>query len=482
MSRQVILRILGVLWIAFACMLSVYALTDFLTTYSNFTVLKSRLILSISVLGCGGGCYLVGRKAILKELSSRSAIILVILVWISMIFIGTIPYLWENITFVDALFESASGFSTTGATILENLETLPPTLLFWRSFTQWIGGMGIIVLFIAIFPSLGASGKRLFSNEMPGPIKESLTPHLKDTTQRLWIIYLCLTTILFIILCILGLSPFDAINHAFTTLATGGFSTKSNSLAAFSPIVQWVIAFFMLLGGLNFSLYILLLAKKMNTIRRDVEVRWYLYFIGGLSLFVTGVLYYTTEYSLPQASRFAFFTVISLTTTTGYTNIQYELFVPLVQALLMITFFTGGSAGSTSGGIKFYRIVLFFKAISIEVKKSISPHIVSSLNIGTFIVPEPLVTKIFVFLSVYFSSIGFISLLLVAAGIDFLTAFSAAATSIGNVGPAFGSIGSSGLFAHFSAFSKIICAFAMVLGRLEFFTFLAILQPIFWKR
>ncbi len=486
MSTRVVLRILGFIWLSLGTLLLVYLISSQLFGSPVTTrQLALRAALLLVIFGCGTIFVFSTshqRHQQVQTLSPRAAILSVLLVWCSLIGLGALPYIWQQFSFADAIFEAASGFSTTGATILNDIESLPAPLLLWRSFSQWLGGMGIVVLFVAFFPSLGISGKRLFSHEMPGPLKESFTPQLKDTTRQLWLIYISFTVLLAGILKAMGLSFFDAINHALTTLATGGFSTKNASVGAFSAAVQWIIALFMLLGGLNFTLYMLLLTSRRELILRDIEVRWYLTFVIGLSIIVMLLLMIIHHYSLPQAARFAFFTVISLTTTTGYTNIDYESFAMLIQALLFLTFFTGGSAGSTSGGMKFYRIVLFFKALSIELKHAVLPRAVEALSIGTFHVPALLVSKVFIFICVYFLSVLAFCFILWASGVDFFTAFAAAASSIGNVGPAFGNVGPAETYAHLSVFAKLVCSLAMIIGRLEFFTFLTVLHPRFWRR
>ncbi len=479
MNWKVILTLLGRLWLALAVALILYRFSLWIEGIPLH--LPSFLFyLSLMLLFVGAATMLWHGSRDLSILNTKDAVISVVFTWASLIFFGALPYVFYGLSIADAIFESASGFSTTGASIFHDVESLPHTLLLWRSFSQWLGGMGIIVFFVAVFPAIGAAGRVLFRSEMPGTSKESFTPHIKDTTQHLWGIYLVLTMLLIIILKVFGMSFFDAVNHAFCTISTAGFSTHNDSIGAFSPSIQWITIVFMLAGGINFQLYVLLFKPIRAEIFKDVELRWYLSFIFLAGSLISIVLFLQTDHPSLEVLRYGIFTVVSLITTTGFTNIDYETFPIIAQALLLILFFTGGSASSTSGGLKFSRLALFFLALSNEVKKSISPNLVSSVKMGTTRFSDEIINRVFIFICVYFFSVGLMCVLLLLDGVDFYTAFTAAASVTGNIGIAFGDVGPSKSFASLSDYSKYVSSFFMVLGRLEFFTLLAFLHPSFW--
>ncbi len=418
----------------------------------------------------------------LHNLNVKDAILSVVLTWFIVVGLGAIPFLFFGVSGVDAIFESASGFTTTGATIFTDVESLPNSLLVWRSFSQWLGGMGIIVLFVAIIPSLGASGKFLFRSEIPGPIKENLTPQVRNTTKQLWIAYGILTVIIIITYKGLGMNWFDTINHAFTTVSTAGFSTKNESLGYFDPSVQWVAMAFMIISGVNFGIYLLLLTPNRKKIIKDTEFKFFILLIVITSIFFSLAYFMINEIPLFDSFRVGFFTIISFLTTTGYANADIAKFSFILQSLLLLFFFIGGCGGSTSGGIKIYRVLLIFRSLSFQIKKSLSPYLVSSVKIGKVKVDEVIIINSFVFILVYlfFFSIGSIFFFIDSG--DFLFAYTFSASSLGNVGPVFGEVSFDGTYFNISSFSKLFSVFLMILGRLEIFTLLALLYPLFWKR
>ena len=482
MHLRLVFRLNGVINTFISASVLVYVFASSLESHSMeiFSNLKQILLVSVpfvtsvALIFAGGGS--------LQKMTGRDAIFLVALSWVTMIVIGAVPYFLEEVSIVNALFESASGFSTTGATIITDFEKYSRSLMMWRSFTQWVGGMGIIVFFVSILPALGVAGKLLFRSEIPGPIKESFTPHVRDTTRILWIIYLVLTGLYVVITYLLGLSVYDAFAHAFTTISTGGFSPYAQSLVNFSPALQWVTVIFMVFAGTNFSIFAGLFYARRLEVFKDTEFLLYLCFLFILSTAISLGWFFTQPIPFERAFREGFFTVVSLTTTTGFAVVDYEFFPLPLQGLLFICFFCGGSASSTSGGIKFYRVVLFFKALSLEIKHSFFPELISSLRVNHKIVSKEIMERIYIFVSIYFTTVGFVCLILFADGNDFQTAFFAAATCVGNIGPGFGDIGPSENFAHFSALSKLVSSWAMVLGRLEFFTILTLLHPFFWRK
>lgn len=484
LNERLVIRLLGYILFSLNSLLLVYLGVAFLRQdilqkefFIGLGVVSGLIIISLIMYGMG---LKSTRK--LEDINIKDAVLVVLASWVMLVFVGGLPYFLQGLSWVDAVFESASGFTTTGSTIFTDIESLPASLLLWRSATQWLGGMGIILFFVSVIPSLGSAGKTLFSYEVPGPIKEARTPHIRDTARILWLIYLTFTLTLVFLLKLEGMTWFDAVNHAFTTLSTGGFSTKNDSLMSFSPTIQWTITFFMLIGGTNFGLYQLLLSHNRKDSIKDIEVRWYFSFILFLTIIFTLWVFFTVpEKSFEENFRHNAFTVIAMVTTTGYANVDYELFPVVLQAILLLTLFTGGSAGSTSGGVKFYRIVLLFRSLSEQIKHSLTPNLVSYVRVGGHLLKEEVIFATFVFFSIYVTFVLLGAIFFTAIGLDFTTAFTATATFIGNVGPGFSTIGPTENFVHFSDISKLFGAFLMILGRLEFFTVLTILHRAFWR-
>ncbi len=458
--------------------------------YREINFDRSVFLLSITgiMLGIAGIMRKFGRKE-LFELSSKDAILAVALTWTLMIFIGTIPFLTFDFTFVNAFFEASSGFTCTGATIFTYPEKLPASILLWRSIMHWVGGMGIIVFFLTIIPNLGSSGKILFRSEVPGPIKENLTPHLQDTAKQLWLVYLFLTALCIFAFRWAGLDWFDSVNHAFATISTGGFSTESRSLGAFSSQVQWVAIMFMILGATNFNVFLILLTPNRSQILKDSELKFYFIIIFIFSL-VCSVLYFL--YQNPQlpksidsaldAIRLSTFSVVSLLTTTGFTVTDLASLTHPIQGILLILFFVGGCGGSTSGGIKIYRILLIFRAITFQTRKSLDPYLVSSIKISKSKVEKGIVINVFIFVIVYITFFSLGTMLLYMDNNDFLLGFTTSSSMLGNIGPTLFDISPFGDLRGLSNFSKVVSSLLMIFGRLEIFTLLAILHPLFWKR
>lgn len=420
-----------------------------------------------------------------KVLMPRDALGIVAYSWFALSITGALPY-WESgamPNFADAFFESISGFTTTGSTILQEIEALPPALHFWRTLTHWIGGLGVVVLFVSIFPSLGVGGKSLFKMEVPGPITESVTPKIKDTSRNLWYTYLGLTVLETVLLWWAGLSWFDALTHSFATMATGGFSTKNGSVADFnSPMVEWIIIVFMFLAGANFGLYYILSKGQWRAVLKDAELRFYGILTVMASAFIAVMLYWKNGYDVHHAARSAIFQVISIITTTGFASDDFEVYPAATHLIIFFLLFTGGCAGSTAGGMKLFRILLVSKTFSHEIQMSFRPSLVSTIRVGYTIISSSLIRSVLAFIGVY---LAFVTIGAVALGIeghDMLTSLTASMTAVGNVGPGFGTVGPTENFAHFSSFSKVMLAILMLLGRLEFFTLLGLLHYKFWKR
>lgn len=480
-NERLVLRLSSLILFFLISLLIVYFGVAYIRGEIDHLGLKYGLILIGIYSVISTSMFWIGNKG-LVSISVKDAVLVVVISWLAMVVIGSTPYYIYHSNFFDSIFESASGFTTTGSSIFKEVESLPKTLILWRSITQWIGGMGIILFFVSLIPSLGFAGKSLFSYEVPGPIKETMTPQIKDTARILWSVYLGLTILMVVILKLQGVNWFDSVNHAFTTLSTGGFSTKNDSLVSFAPGIQWTVVVFMILGGTNFGIYRLLYARNWSGFLKDVELKWYLSFILILILIFTVFTFFSNpEISLLDNLRNNAFTIVSLVTTTGFMNVDYEYFPIILQAILILTLITGGSAGSTSGGIKFYRIVLLYRSLSEQIKHSLNSNLVSFVRVGDVVLKQEVVFSTFVFFCVYLISILLGAIFFTATGLDFFTAFSASATFIGNVGPGFSTIGPTENFSHFSNSSKLVGAFLMILGRLEFFTILTLFHRSFWK-
>lgn len=444
------------------------------------------LIISMAVTcGLGGSVALWTRGHQDYYLSHRDGVAIVTLAWIAAGLTATLPYLLSGAIpdFTNAFFESMSGFTTTGASILTDIEHLPPAILFWRAQTQWLGGMGIIVLSIAILPFLGIGGMELYKAETPSPVVDKLTPRISDTARVLWKIYLFMTLFLILLLLAGGMSLFDAICHSFATLPTGGFSPKNASVGYYqSGYIDWVILIFMFLAGINFSLHYRLLRGNVRQFFRDPELRVYLCVVAALVLLVFADIYGTIYSSIADALRFAAFQVVSIITTTGFATGDYEKWPPLSQMLLFFCMFAGGMAGSTAGGIKIVRIILLVKHCYQEIFRIIHPHAVSVVKLGNTPVSQTIMRSIwgFFFLFVGIFIVG--SIALAALGMDMISALSAMATCLGNVGPGFGSIGPMDNYALVPPVGKWILIFTMLLGRLEIYTIIVLLMPAFWRK
>jgi trk system potassium uptake protein TrkH len=431
-----------------------------------------------------------------KEVQRKEGYIIVTFGWIVMSLSGMLPYLFSGAipTVTNAFFETISGYTTTGATILEDIEALPEGILLWRSLTHWIGGMGIIVLAIAILPLLGIGGMQLFAAEAPGPSADKLHPRITDTAKRLWLIYVGYTAAETLLLKLAGMSFFDAINHSLATLSTGGFSTKNASLAFWNdqPLIQYIVIFFMFLAGSNFVLSYFAFKGKVQRILRDEEFKFYSIFIGIFTIVVALVVYFkanvpVTEYhpminGMAESSfRHALFQVVSVITTTGFVTADFTSWTPFLTVFFFGLFFLGGSAGSTAGGIKVMRHLLIIKNGLLEFKRTLHTNAVIPVRYNNKTVREHIVYNIIAFFVLYMLAFIIGSMVLGFLGLDFESAIGGAASSLGNVGPALGSLSPLSNFNDLPMLGKWWCGFLMLLGRLELFTVLILMTPYFWK-
>jgi len=443
------------------------------------------LLATLLSFGVGTALAFIPRSK--QALKYRDSYALVTFGWLSAGFFGCLPYFFARSIpgFTDAYFESISGFTTTGASILTNIEILPRPTLLWRSLTQWLGGMGIIVFALAIIPYLNIGGMGMFKAEVPGPTAEKLTPRIQDTAKVLWIVYLLITLILIGLLWLSGMSGFDAINHAFTTMSTGGFSTRNPSVAAFqSPLIEWIIFAFMIIAGINFALHYRFLFKgfRVKTYTQDAELWFYLLVIGFCVVSISGVIMLQQGGRLVTVFRDVCFTVASILTTTGFATADYELWPLFGQFTLLCVMVMGGCAGSTSGGVKAVRLMLVLKYMYAEMLKALHPNLIKPIKLRQTVIERSVLASILGFLFIY-SSVMVVSILLVSLEInDLTTAISSVIASLGNIGPGLGSVGPTENYAHLGGFTKWILSLDMGMGRLEMQTILILFMPKTWKK
>jgi trk system potassium uptake protein len=478
---RVIIKILGVFLMIIAVLMFSGLIFSFL--YDEPDKMALSLSGGITLLS-GLLMYFINKKADFTVINKRDGFVIVTSTWVVISLFGTLPFLLSGSidNFTDAFFETMSGFTTTGATILTDIESVSKGILYWRSITQWIGGMGIIVFVLAIMPILGIGGMQLFIAEVPGPTKDKLHPRITETAKRLWGIYVLFTMLQAVLLYAGGMSVFESLCHSFTTMATGGFSTRNASIAAFSPYIQYVTTVFMFLAGTSFVLHYYFLRFQFKRVWDSEEFRAYLTIIAVVTIFITAALIITADYSVESAFRDALFQTISIITTTGFITADYLEWKPFIWFLIFILMFVGGCAGSTGGGIKVIRQLLLFKNSRFELRRIIHPQAIVPVRLNGKKIPETIVYNVLAFFIIYILIFIFSSLFMSVIGLDFETAIGSVATSIGNVGPGIGSVGPIDNFSFIPGIGKWLLAFLMLLGRLELFTVLILFSATFWKR
>ena len=463
--------------------------------YSDGVTLE-LLLAGISTLLIGVASMFFTREH-KKELNKRDGYIVVAVGWIVMSLSGTLPYVFTQTipSFTNAFFETMSGYTTTGASILNDIESMPEGVLFWRSLTHWIGGMGIIVLAIAILPLLGIGGMQLFAAEAPGPSADKLHPRITDTAKRLWLIYFGYTAAETLLLKVAGMSFFDAINHALCTLSTGGFSTKNASVAHWNsqPIIQYIIILFMFLAGTNFVLSYFAFKGKVQKVIKDEEFKLYFKFIAIFTIIAALIIYFRADLSLSSfdhpmvwgrgesSFRHSLFQVIAIITTTGFVTADYTLWTPFLVVFFFGLMFLGGSAGSTAGGVKVVRHLIMIKNGFLEFKRTLHPNAVLPVRYNTRSIPKEIVFNILAFFILYMLSFIIGALVFSMFDINFESSVGLAASSLGNVGPALGDFGPVNNYSALPSLAKWWCSFLMLIGRLELFTVLILLTPFFWR-
>jgi trk system potassium uptake protein len=418
-----------------------------------------------------------------EGLSFQEAFATVTFGWAVVSVFGALPYVLsgEIANPVSALFESMSGFTTTGSTILTDIEAVSAGILLWRSVTQWLGGMGFIVLGVAILPYLGVGGMQLFRLEAPGPTTDRLRPRIRETAKLLWVVYGLLTALLVALYAFAGMTLFDALNHAFTTMPTGGFSTRNASMAAYSPAIQWIAIAFMFLAGTSFTLHYRTLGRGPRAYWRDTEWRLYTGIIVVASAGTT-LLISDGAPTLSQAVRDATFQVVSIVTTTGYGTADFALWVPAAQVALFLLFFLGGMAGSTAGGMKMIRVLLVLQHAWLEIRKQLHPRAVFVPKVGGLAVQEHVMLNVLGFVLLYMLIFGLATFLMALMGLSLPAAAGAAATAVSNVGPGLAELGPTSNFAAIPWQGQLILTFLMLVGRLELYTVLLLFHPGLWRR
>ena len=446
------------------------------------------LISTIITLLAGVIGLCIGRHAE-SRMGEREGYVIVAMVWVVFSAFGLLPYYLSGQvpTFTDAWFESMSGFTTTGATIIPNLDVITHGLLFWRSLTQWIGGMGIIVLSIAILPIFGLNGMQLYAAEVSGLTYEKLSPRIADTAKMMWTTYVLLTAAEVLALWLCGMDVFDAVCHSFSTIATGGFSTHNNSLEFYdSAAIHYLVTFFMFVSGINFVILIYLVSGKARNFFRDEEFRWYTVAVVLFSLLLTIGLYIArpgwTAMHMERAFRDSIFTVISAMTSTGYTISDYMYWPVVAWVVIFFLMLTGACAGSTAGGIKWVRLSIILKNGVAEFQRRIHPNAIIPVKLNEKTIPQQTINNIMAFLIFYIFIIVITVVIFCASGVNFDESIGAAVSAIGNVGISIGQFGPSGTYAEFPTVAKWVMSFVMLIGRLEIFTVLLLFTKVLWKK
>ena len=443
----------------------------------------SSILITIGVAAVIGTLLLLVFKKKDDVIYSKEGFLTVSLSWIVLSLIGALPFRLsgEIPHYIDAVFETVSGFTTTGASILTDVEAMSKGLLFWRSFTHWIGGMGVLVFIMAIIPNVSKRSIHIMRAEVPGPVKGKLVPKLRDTAKILYTIYIVLTIVEIFMLRLGNMPWFDSIVHSFGTAGTGGFGIKSDSIASYSPYLQWVITVFMILFGVNFNIYFLLLIKRFKAVLKSTEM-WVYFGIIAISVLCISLNIYPIYNDVSDTVREAAFQVGSIITTTGYATHDFNLWPSFSKAILFALMLIGACAGSTGGGFKVSRVIILFKKIGSEIKRLLHPRSVKTITFEGKRLEEQAINGVAVYLAIYIVCFVFIFLAVSLDKFDFETNFSAVSACFNNIGPGFGAVGPTGNFAGYSIFSKIVLSFAMLLGRLEIFPLIIVAMPATWSK
>lgn len=481
MNVKVIFKVLGVLLLIESLFLASSLIISLIYSENDWIY----FLYSFGILFLSGCAITIFTRKTAKQIGKKEGYIVVSLVWVVFSIFGALPFYLSGAipNYTDAFFETISGFTTTGASVLNDIESLSHGMLFWRSLTQWLGGMGIIVLSLAVLPLLGIGGMQLFIAEVPGPTPDKLHPKVAETAKRLWGLYIIFTFVEVILLTFGGMSLFDAVNHAFTTMATGGYSTKQASVAYWdSAYIQYVITFFMFIAGTNFTLSYFAFHLKFKKVWKNEEFKFYLGFTLGFSLLIAILLYFNTGIGFEKAFRDSIFQVVSIMTTTGYATVDYLAWPIMIWTVLFVVMFFGGSAGSTGGGMKIVRIIIAIKNSFKEFKRLIHPHAVIPVRLNHKALDEGVLRNVLAFIVVYIMTFAFATVVMTFFGLDLDSAMGSVIATLGNIGPGIGSVGPVENFYAIPSGGKWFLSFLMLIGRLELFTVLIIFTPLFWKK
>jgi len=447
--------------------------------------LEALIFIACAAVCATAGYFMVRNKPKRTAFYAREGFVMVASSWLVMSLIGAVPFFASGAipSFVDALFETVSGFTTTGASILRNVEALPYCLLFWRSFTHWIGGMGVLVFMLAILPMAGGHSMYLMKAESPGPSVSKLVPNIRKTALFLYAIYFVMTVVQFVLLVTVGGMPiFDAICSSFGTAGTGGFGVKADSFTSYSVSAQLITTIFMLLFGVNFNVYFLLLRRQFKAAAMMEELRWYFMIYFGISALIVANLMFTRGGSLLDTIHHVFFQTASVMTTTGFATVNFDLWPSVSCALMVLLMCIGACAGSTGGGLKVSRLVMYVKGVGKELSKMLHTRRVKVLKMDGKAIESGTLSNLHVYLFCYVAILVGSTILLSLDGFDLKTNFTAAVATFNNIGPGLGMVGPVGNFADFSDFSKIVCVFNMLAGRLEIFPLVLMFIPATWKK
>jgi len=476
----ILMKVMGVLLV----ILAGFMLTSLIAAFYYHEPILPIIFSATITASFGGVLLFVGNRHNNKNIGKREGYMIVTLTWVIISVFGALPFIISGAipSFTNAFFETMSGFTTTGSSILTDIESVPKNILYWRAMTHWIGGMGIIVLTVAILPFLGIGGMQLLIAEMPGIAPDKLHPRITATAKRFWGIYVILTAAEVLLLWAGEMNFFDSVCHAFATMATGGFSTKNDSIAGFLPYSQYIIIIFMILAGTNFTLHYFAFHGQLKKILKNEEFKTYLGIIAVITLVLTFGLIAMQHTGIEKAFRDSLFTVVSIITTTGFVTADYILWPVYLWILVASLMFIGGSAGSTGGGVKIIRHLLLLKNSWIELKRTIHPAAVIPVKYGGKSISQQVIFNVMAFFLIYILIFSFGVIAMALLGLDFETSVGASIASLGNIGPGIGGVGPVENYAFIPLPGKWILSFLMLLGRLELFTVLIIFSPAFWKR
>jgi trk/ktr system potassium uptake protein len=484
MRFKVVLNTLGIILKYLGVLMLIPALVGYYYSRQDPAQFQSVMIFIYSFLiTTSVGLVLQYTNRSSDEFRNRESFGIVAFAWLSAAMFGALPFLMSGMHPVDALFESMSGITATGATIMTDIESHSKALLFWRCFIQWLGGMGIIMLFLAVLPKLAVAGRQLFRAEAPGPTEDKLKPRLKETAKILWMVYVVLSAIQFIALLGAGMGVYDGLTHTFTTIACGGFSPRADSIAAFnSPLIEGIIVFFMFVAGANFALHYRLIYVDHRSLLKDSEFKFYSFIVVSAAAVLTLTLWMTGTFEeIGTSFRYAIFHVLSILTGTGYATYNYNTWPDSSRMVLFMLMFIGGSAGSAAGGIKVVRLLLMLKYAYRELFRSLQPKLVRPIRLGERVVPEDVMNSIFSFIILYILVFMTSTFILSLMGIEKVSAASASIATLGNIGPGFDLVGPSSNFSAIPVLGKLVLIANMWIGRLEIFTVLVLLIPGFWR-